>query len=117
MGLLVNGEWKDQWYDMAKSKGKFVREDSHFRNHITTDGSTPFAPESGRYHLYVSYACPWANRALIFRKIKKLEILNIKKPISLSITTSVYSKNDSWQPNLQFKGLRLKELELYLIIY
>ena len=91
MGLLVNGEWKDQWYDMSKSKGKFVREDSHFRNHITTDGSTPFAPESGRYHLYVSYACPWANRALIFRKIKKLE-----SHISVSVVDYFMGEN-GWE--------------------
>lgn len=91
MGLLVNGEWKDQWYDMSKSKGKFVREDSHFRNHVTIDGSTPFSPESGRYHLYVSHACPWANRALIFRKIKKLE-----SHISVSVVDYFMGEN-GWE--------------------
>mgnify|MGYP001627859413 CR=1 FL=1 len=79
MGLLVDGEWKDQWYDTDKTGGKFEREAARFRNWITTDGSRGpdvqggFAAESGRYHLYVSMACPWAHRTLIFRKLKGLE--------------------------------------------
>ncbi|RUO77345.1 glutathione S-transferase family protein [Idiomarina seosinensis] len=71
MGLLVDGEWHDKWYDTEKHGGRFVRSESQFRNQITADGDFP--PESGRYHLYVSYACPWAHRALIFRKLKSLE--------------------------------------------
>ena len=79
MGLLVNGEWKDRWYETEKSGGAFVREDSKLRGWITPggepgpDGRPGFAAEPGRYHLYVSYACPWAHRTLIFRKLKKLE--------------------------------------------
>jgi len=79
MGLLVNGEWHDQWYDTKKTSGKFVRDTSKFRNWVTPDGSPGpsgeggFPAESGRYHLYVSYACPWAHRTLIFRKLKGLE--------------------------------------------
>lgn len=79
MGLLQNGKWVDQWYDTKVSKGRFVRKDSHFRNWITTDGSPGpsgtggFKAEAGRYHLYVSYACPWAHRTLIFRALKGLE--------------------------------------------
>ncbi len=78
MGLLINGEWHDTWYDTKKSKGKFVREQAGFRDWVTADGAPGptgdggFAAESGRYHLYVSLACPWAHRALIFRKIKGL---------------------------------------------
>lgn len=78
MGLLVNGQWQDKWYDTGKS-GKFVREDSQFRNWVTPDGEAGpsgeggFKAESGRYHLYVSMACPWAHRTLIFRKLKGLE--------------------------------------------
>ena len=78
MGLLVDGTWTDQWYDTESTNGKFVRSSSQFRNWITPDGSAGptgsdgFAAESGRYHLYVSYACPWAHRALIFREIKGL---------------------------------------------
>lgn len=79
MGLLVDGVWQDQWYDTSKSDGKFIRQNSQFRNWITVDGSTGitgksgFKAEVGRYHLYVSYACPWAHRTLIFRTLKGLE--------------------------------------------
>lgn len=86
MGLLQNGKWVDQWYDTAATKGKFVRTDARFRNWITADGSAGptgaagFRAEAGRYHLYVSHACPWAHRTLIFRALKGLEDM-----ISLSV--------------------------------
>ncbi len=79
MGLLVDGEWRDQWYDTKATGGRFKRDISRFRNWITADGragpsgASGFQAESGRYHLYVSYACPWAHRTLIFRKLKGLE--------------------------------------------
>lgn len=79
MGLLIDGEWHDQWYDTKSTGGAFKRSESQFRNWITADGSagptgdSGFAAESGRYHLYVSFACPWAHRTLIFRKLKGLE--------------------------------------------
>ncbi|MEP0519298.1 MAG: glutathione S-transferase family protein [Hyphomicrobiales bacterium] len=79
MGLLVDGVWKDQWYDTKKSGGKFVRTDASFRHWVTSDGSAGpsgsegFKAEVGRYHLFVSYACPWAHRTLIFRVLKGLE--------------------------------------------
>jgi len=73
MGLIVKGKWVDQWYDTKESKGKFVRQDSRFRNQISSDENSEFKPEAGRYHLYVSLACPWAHRTLIFRKLKQLE--------------------------------------------
>ncbi len=73
MGKLVNGEWHDVWYDTKQSGGKFVREDAGFRNWIQDTPDATFQPESGRYHLYVSLACPWAHRTLIFRKLKGLE--------------------------------------------
>jgi putative glutathione S-transferase len=79
MGLLVEGVWQDQWYDTKSTGGRFVRKDSAFRNWITPDGSPGpsgkggFKAEPGRYHLYVSLACPWAHRTLIFRKLKGLE--------------------------------------------
>ena len=78
MGQLIEGVWHDQWYDTKAHGGKFVRDSSKFRNWITADGSAGptgeagFPAESGRYHLYVSYACPWAHRALIFRQLKDL---------------------------------------------
>lgn len=79
MGLLVDGVWHDQWYETKSNGGAFKRADAQFRNWITNDGSPGptgdggFKAESGRYHLYVSYACPWAHRTLIFRKLKKLD--------------------------------------------
>jgi len=73
MGLLVDGEWKDRWYDTKSSGGRFVRKSAQFRDRVTADGSSGFKAESGRYHLYVSYACPWAHRTLIYRKLKGLE--------------------------------------------
>ena len=79
MGQLVDGVWNDVWYDTKKAGGKFVRSTAKFRNWITADGSAGlsgdggFMAEANRYHLYVSYACPWAHRTLIFRKLKGLE--------------------------------------------
>ncbi|TOA21770.1 glutathione-dependent reductase [Vibrio parahaemolyticus] len=73
MGKLVEGVWHDAWYDTKANGGKFVREDAGFRDWIKNDSEAVFQPESGRYHLYVSLACPWAHRTLIFRKLKGLE--------------------------------------------
>jgi len=90
MGLLVDGEWKDQWYDTESTGGRFKRSESAFRNWITADGAPGpsgeggFKAEPDRYHLYVAYACPWAHRALIFRKLKGLESmlpLSVVNPI------------------------------------
>jgi glutathionyl-hydroquinone reductase len=79
MGRLIDGVWHDEWYDTRDTGGRFVRAPSQFRNWVTPDG--PFRPARGRYHLYVSLACPWAHRTLIFRKLKGLEDV-----ISLSVT-------------------------------
>lgn len=79
MGLLVDGKWHDKWYDTKKSGGKFVRDQAGFRNWVTSDGSAGssgeagFKAETGRYHLYVSHACPWAHRTMVFRALKGLE--------------------------------------------
>ncbi|MGD8231229.1 glutathione S-transferase family protein [Vibrio sp. TRT 1302] len=73
MGKLVEGVWHDVWYDTKSNNGKFVREDAGFRNWIKNQPDAQFQPESGRYHLFVSLACPWAHRTLIFRKLKGLE--------------------------------------------
>lgn len=79
MGLLVDGKWHDRWYDTDKTGGRFIRSDAQFRNWVTADGNPGpsgvggFKAEPGRYHLYVSMACPWANRTLIFRSLKGLE--------------------------------------------
>ncbi len=73
MGKLVEGVWQNVWYDTKSSGGRFVREDAGFRGWIDNDADAQFAPEPGRYHLYVSLACPWAHRTLIFRALKQLE--------------------------------------------
>ena len=79
MGLLQQGQWVDQWYDTKKSSGEFRRQNSGFRNWVTPNGEAGlsgdlgFKAEKARYHLYVSLACPWAHRTLIFRKLKQLE--------------------------------------------
>ena len=78
MGLLIDGKWHDSWYDTKESGGAFKRQESNFRNWVTADGSTGpsgdegFKAEPDRYHLYVSHACPWAHRTLIFRSLKQL---------------------------------------------
>lgn len=79
MGLLQNGQWLDQWYDTNKSGGEFRRQDSRFRSWVTeqgavgSSGQAGFKAEKNRYHLYVSLACPWAHRTLIFRQLKNLQ--------------------------------------------
>ncbi len=80
MGLMIDGAWHDQWYDTKRSGGRFQRQESQFRYEVTADGASGFKAEPGRYHLYVSLACPWAHRTLIFRKLKGLEDV-----ISLSV--------------------------------
>jgi putative glutathione S-transferase len=62
-----------QFEKETDEKGAFVRQTSAFRNWVRADGSTEFPAETGRYHLYVSYACPWASRSIIYRKLKGLE--------------------------------------------
>ena len=86
MGMLVEGKWTDKWYDTKSTGGRFKRKESTFRSWIRADGSTDFEPESGRYHLYVSLACPWAHRTLIYRRLKGLEehiTISVVNPIML----------------------------------
>ena len=96
MGLLQNGVWRDQWYETKASKGRFIRSESLFRNWVTEDGSAGptgvggFKAEPGRYHLYVSHACPWAHRTMIFRALKGLE-----DKISVSIV-NWFMGEDGW---------------------
>lgn len=79
MGLLVDGVWRDQWYDTQPNAGRFIRSEAQFRHWITADGAAGptgeggFRAERGRYHLYVGWACPWAHRTMIFRCLKGLE--------------------------------------------
>jgi putative glutathione S-transferase len=79
MGLLQQGRWVDQWYDTSNNGGEFRRQDSGFRSWLTPNGAagpngeSGFKAEKGRYHLYVSLACPWAHRTLIFLQLKQLQ--------------------------------------------
>ena len=97
MGQLIDGRWSTEWYDTGKTGGKFVRSDAPFRNWITPDGAPGpsgeggFAAEAGRYHLYVSYACPWAHRTLIFRALKGLESL-----VAVSVVSPKMPDETGW---------------------
>lgn len=94
MGLLVDGVWTDKWYDTKSTGGRFERSEAPWRDFVTMDGSPApgrtrgFKAEPGRYHLYVSLACPWAHRTLIFRKLKKLEDI-----ISVSVVHPFMGEN------------------------
>ena len=96
MGLLVDGKWVDQWYDTESTGGRFERKESAFRSWVTADGSAGpsgaagFRAEPGRYHLYVSYACPWAHRTLIFRTLKGLQDM-----IDVSVVNWIM-RDDGW---------------------
>ena len=73
MGILIDGQWRDEELPQETGKaGNFQRIDSVFRDRITADGSSGFKAEAGRYHLYVAYTCPWAHRTQIYRALKKL---------------------------------------------
>ncbi|WLI14684.1 MULTISPECIES: glutathione S-transferase family protein [Pseudomonas] len=108
MGLLVEGRWQDQWYESSKD-GAFQREQAQRRNWLTADGKPGptgvggFAAEAGRYHLYVSLACPWAHRTLILRKLKGLESL-----IDVSVVSWLMLENGwTFDKNLGSTGDKL----------
>lgn len=103
MGLLQNGKWVDQWYDTQSSGGEFRRQDSRFRNWVTADGAAGptgqggFKAEAERYHLYVSLACPWAHRTLIFRQLKGLQdLLDVTVVEPLMLSNGWELKNDPY---------------------
>ncbi len=79
MGLLIEGQWHDRWYDTQKHGGKFVRESARFRDRVSSDGSASpdgrggFKAEPGRYHLYVAWPCPWSHRVILYRALLGLE--------------------------------------------
>lgn len=104
MGLLVDGQWQDQWYDTKRTGGRFERSASQYRNWITADGSPGptgaggFKAERGRYHLYVSYACPWAHRALVMRAWKGLE-----QHVGVSVVHPLMLEN-GWELRSDFDG-------------
>jgi glutathionyl-hydroquinone reductase len=87
MGYLAKGVWHDGRPDSTNTGGEFIRPDVQFRDRITADGSSGYPAEAGRYHLYVSLACPWAHRTIVFRRLKRLE-----EVISMSIVEPVMWK-------------------------
>ncbi|MGJ8527119.1 glutathione S-transferase family protein [Maritalea sp.] len=97
MGMLVDGLWTNEWYDTKSTGGHFKRKEANFRNFITKDGSAGptgkagFKAEADRYHLYISNACPWAHRTMIFRKLKQLEDL-----ISVSVVDAKMPDEHGW---------------------
>ncbi|QHF40103.1 Glutathionyl-hydroquinone reductase YqjG [Pseudomonas fluorescens] len=112
MGLLVDGRWQDKWYESSKD-GAFQREQAQRRNWLTADGKPGptgiggFAAEPGRYHLYVSLACPWAHRTLILRKLKGLENL-----IDVSVVSWLMLENGwTFDRNLGSTGDKLDHFE------
>ena len=115
MGLLVEGQWQDKWYDTKSNNGEFVRKASQFRNWVTPDGSagptgqSGYKAEKGRYHLYVSLACPWAHRTLIIRELKGLTDF-----ITVSVVDFLM-KEKGWQFNEDQKDDLYKSDYLYQI--
>lgn len=90
MGLLKDGKWSDQWYT-PDEQGRFVRSEAQFRKQITADGSSGFAAEAGRYHLYISHACPWCHRVSIIRQLKGLTDV-----IGMSVVDPYMGKQGWW---------------------
>ena len=118
MGLLVEGKWQNEWYDTKSTSGKFERKAPSFRNWITTDGTagpsgiSGFKAEADRYHLYVSLACPWAHRTIIYRKLKGLESM-----ISMSVVNAfmgeegwTFSEGEGVVPDPIFNALNVHEI-------
>lgn len=119
MGLLVDGIWRDDWYKTADNGGAFKREDAKLRNWVTSDGRAGstgkpgFTAETGRYHLYVSLACPWAHRTLIFRQLK-----NLQSHIGVSIVSSDMIENGwTFDTNTGSSGDNLYDSEFMHQIY
>ncbi|MDG5778528.1 glutathione S-transferase family protein [Haloarculaceae archaeon H-GB2-1] len=91
MNMLVDGEWRTDAFQGTNEDGEFERQETVFRDAIEDDPDARFRPEAGRYHLYVSYACPWAHRALLVRKLKGLE-----DAISVDVVDP-FRADDGWQ--------------------
>lgn len=115
MGMLINGELANSWLDKEIEQGEFKRMESSFRHWVTVDGSAGpsgdagFKAEAGRYHLYVSDACPWAHRTVIFRTLKQLESI-----IGISYVEAEMLE-DGW--TFSSKGKYTDELFAYRYVY
>ena len=124
MGLLVDGKWTDKWYDTSSTGGAFKRQESAFRHWVTSDGSPGpsgeggFEAEAGRYHLYVSLACPWAHRTLIFRKLKGLEdkiSLSVVDPLMLEEGWTLRDAGEDGATVPDFVNRKTRLYEIYLL--
>jgi putative glutathione S-transferase len=113
MNMLVDGEWRTDAYDLTDEDGNFVRDTTSFRNRVEADPDAEFPAESGRYHLYVSYACPWAHRTLLARTL-----LGLEDAISVDVVDP-HRQNDGWEfapekegctPDSQFGADYLREV-------
>ena len=117
MGLLVKGKWQDKWYDTDSTGGRFERSAAQFRNWVTADGSAGpdgkggFKAEAGRYHLYVSLACPWAHRTLILRELKGLQQM-----IGVSVVNPLMLEH-GWPLNSDFPGATGDDLYALDVLY
>ncbi|WP_299491785.1 glutathione S-transferase family protein [uncultured Shewanella sp.] len=114
MGLLIEGEWHTDWYDTESNKGQFKRAESGFRHWVTADGRAGpsgkpgFKAEAGRYHLYVSLACPWAHRTLIYRSLKGLD-----RMISVSVVHAHMGEH-GWRFGTINEGRAVNDLHMSL---
>ena len=115
MGMLVEGKWQDMPMETDKASGRFVRPDSRFRNWVTVDGSPGptgeggFKAEQDRYHLYVSLACPWAHRTLIFRRLKKLTDVISVSVVAPHMLAEGWEFTEDWPDDL-YAARRLFEI-------
>ncbi len=123
MGLLIDGQWHNQWYDTQATGGRFVRSAAQFRNFVTADGQAGptgqagFKAEAGRYHLYVSLACPWAHRTLIFRKLKGLENIIDVSVVDYLMQDNGWTFQASEEKDANFVGDQLFSTEFMHQIY
>lgn len=114
MGLLIEGKWHTDWYDTKSTNGEFVRKDSQFRNQI---GSEEFPAESGRYHLFVCLACPWAHRTLIYRSLKKLERVIGVTLVKPEMLENGWEIDDKLSVSLGYNPSPIKDIQYLHEIY
>lgn len=110
MGLIIDGKWVDKWYDTKGNGGNFVRQDSAYRGTIDNHKHSVYQPQAGRYHLYVSLACPWAHRTLIMRQLKGLNSLISVSVVEPEMLTQGWTFSDQGDDLYQLKQL----FEIYL---
>lgn len=114
MGLLINGKWVTDWYDTMSTDGEFIRQDAQFRHQI---GSEQFPAESDRYHLFVSLACPWAHRTLIFRNLKKLENVISVTVVKPEMLESGWEIDDDLSVSLGYDASPVKNIQYFHEVY